>query len=119
MYLKIGVTQAEWDTYFYRYTETSKRLKNSKIALLKTLLQNANDNLKTQDQNQSLPISLAATTASRPDTSKQQQSLLCYTLQTIHHQKTFPEIDVSFVINRDSGKEIIFKWPMQIFQYQL
>ena len=89
------------------------------MALFKNLLKNFIDNLKTQDQNQSLPISLAATTASRPDTSKQHQSLLRYTLQTIHHQKSDPEIDVSFVINRDSRKEIIFKWPMQIFQHQL
>jgi len=89
------------------------------MALLKNLLKNVNDSLKTQDQNQSLPISLAATAASRPGTSKQYQSLLCYTLQTIHHQKSGPEIDVSFVINRDSEKEIIFKWPMQIFQHQL
>lgn len=56
------IKQIEQDTYFNRYAEASKSLQNSKIASLKTVLQKANEKLKTQE-------------VSKPDDSKTDMTL--------------------------------------------
>ena len=34
----MGITQAEWDTYFYRYTETSKKAQKFQNGFIKNLI---------------------------------------------------------------------------------